>query len=138
MGIVQATKEKTNELVDTAFNNTTAKAYEKYYARWRAICEVETNEEIDYKNPQVEIESKLCDPRNLKLIRKGRHTEEFLYLLSSDEARALYYEKDENGQSYADLENARVLSQVINGIRQKFPGRKDIARALREWINDEP
>lgn len=126
-----------DESLDMLFNNTTAKAYEKYYARWRAICEVETNDEIDYKNPQVEIESKLCDPRNLKMIRKGRRTDDFLRLLSTDEARALYYEKDDKGQSYADLEHPRVLRQVINGIRQRIKSRRDIARALREYEKKE-
>lgn len=133
MSIIKATKEKYDNALDTAFNNTTACAYEQYYPRWRAICEVDTNDEIDYTNPQVDIESKLCDPRNLKMIRKGRHTEDFLKLLSSDEARALYYEKDENGKSYADLEDSRVFRQIINGIKSKFSGRRDVARALNEW-----
>lgn len=71
------------------------------------------------------------------MIRKGRHTEDFLKLLSTDEARILYYEKDENGQSYSDMEDARVLNQIINGIRRKFPKRKGLVRALDEWKKEE-
>ena len=136
-GIIQAVKDHMNDLLDQTFNNATLEAYKKYYPRWCKICEVETIEEIDYTNPYVEIESKLCDVRNLKMIRKGRHTEDFLKLLSSDEARKLYYAKDENGDSYSDLEHPKIMSSFIAGIRRKCPGNREIARALREFEKED-
>ena len=84
MGIISKVRDKADDKVDAVLDMATAKAYEGYYARWMEICEVQTKEEIDYTLPCIEIESKLCDPRNLKMIKKGKHTGDFLKLLSSD------------------------------------------------------
>lgn len=84
MGVVSKIRDKADDKVDDAFNLATAKAYEGYYNRWMELCGVSNIDEIDWKLPCIEIESKLCDPRNLKMIKKGAHTKEFLELLSSD------------------------------------------------------
>lgn len=60
------------------------KCYEHYYKRWRELSGVKINQRIDFKLPCIEVESKLCDPRNLKMIKNGKHTADFLKLLSTD------------------------------------------------------
>lgn len=84
MGLITKIRDKADDKVDTVLDMATAKCYEGYYNQWMEYCGVQTKEEIDYKLPCVELESKLCDPRNLKMIKNGKHTEDFLKLLSSD------------------------------------------------------
>lgn len=113
-------KEKQDDRIDRALDNATAEAYKKNYPRWRAICDISTNDDIDFKNPYVELESKLCDVRNLKMIRKGLHRDDFLKLLS-DEAKKIYLEEvGEDGSRYTDLENPRVLRSMIKRIKLKI------------------
>lgn len=78
------TKELAEDSVDKLLDKATMKCYEHYYKRWRELSGVKINQRIDFKLPCVEIESKLCDPRNLKMIKGGKHTADFLQLLSSD------------------------------------------------------
>lgn len=88
--ILNKIKEKKEKVLmdvddlDKVFDKATMKAYEHYYKRWRGLCGVQLNQRIDFKLPCIEVESKLCDPRNLKMIRNGTHTDDFLKLLSSD------------------------------------------------------
>ena len=74
----------TEDTLDKLLDKVAADCYQHYYKRWRGLCEVKINQRIDFKLPCIEIESKLCDPRNLKMIRNGKHTADFLQLLSSD------------------------------------------------------
>lgn len=129
-------KEKQDDRIDRALDNATAEAYKKYYPRWCKICGVQTVADIDFKNPYVELESKLCDVRNLKMIRKGLHRDDFLKLLS-DEAKKIYLEEvDEDGNRYTDLEHPRVLRSMIKRIKLKLHN-KDVKDALDEWAESE-
>ena len=129
-------KEKQDDRIDRALDNATAEAYKKYYPRWRAICDVSTNDDIDFKNPYVELESKLCDVRNLKMIRNGAKRDDFLKLLS-DEAKKIYLEEvDEDGNRYTDIEHPRVLRSMIKRIKLKLHN-KDVKDALDEWAESE-
>ena len=78
------TKEVAEDSVDKLLDKATMKCYEHYYKRWRELSGVKINQRIDFKLPCVEIESQLCDPRNLKMLKGGKHTADFLQLLSSD------------------------------------------------------
>lgn len=132
----ESVKDSYDEKIDNALDNATIEAYKKYYPRWRAICDVSTNDDIDFKNPYVELESKLCDVRNLKMIRKGLHRDDFLKLLS-DEAKKIYLEEtDEDGNRYTDLENPRVLRSMIKRIKQILHN-KDTKDALEEWAETD-
>lgn len=78
------TKELAEDSLDKLLDKATMKCYEHYYKRWRELSGVKINQRIDFKLPCIEIESKLCDPRNLKMIKNGKHTADFLKLLSTD------------------------------------------------------
>ena len=78
------TKELAEDSLDRLLDKATMKCYEHYYKRWRQLSGVKINQRIDFKLPCIEIESKLCDPRNLKMIKNGKHTADFLKLLSTD------------------------------------------------------
>lgn len=78
------TKELAEDSLDRLLDKATMKCYEHYYKRWRELSGVKINQRIDFKLPCIEIESKLCDPRNLKMIKNGKHTADFLKLLSTD------------------------------------------------------
>jgi len=56
----------------------------KYYPRWRKVCGVETDEEIDFTNPVVSVESKICDPRVQRQLIQGKRAE-FLATLTETE-----------------------------------------------------
>lgn len=78
------TKELAEDSLDRLLDKATMRCYEHYYKRWRELSGVKINQRIDFKLPCIEIESKLCDPRNLKMIKNGKHTADFLKLLSTD------------------------------------------------------
>lgn len=78
------TKELAEDSLDRLLDKATMKCYDHYYKRWRELSGVKINQRIDFKLPCIEIESKLCDPRNLKMIKNGKHTADFLKLLSTD------------------------------------------------------
>lgn len=78
------TKELAEDSLDKLLDKATMKCYEHYYKRWRELSGVKINQRIDFKLPCIEVESKLCDPRNLKMIKNGKHTADFLKLLSTD------------------------------------------------------
>lgn len=84
MGVIAKIRDKADDKIDSVLDLATAKAYEGYYDRWREICGVEDNHDIDWNLPCIEIERLLCDPRNLKMIKKGKHTDDFLKMLSTD------------------------------------------------------
>lgn len=83
-GIITKLRDNADEKIDNVMALATAKAMENYYPRWCKISGVSNPKEIDWTIPCIEVESRLCDPRNLKLIRGGEHTPEFLEKLSSD------------------------------------------------------
>ena len=132
----ESVKGSYDDNIDNALDNATIEAYKKYYPRWRKICEVSTNDDIDFKNPYVELESKLCDARNLKMIRNGAKRDDFFKLLS-DEAKRIYLEEvGEDGERYTDLENPRVLRSMIKRIKQRMHN-KDTKDALDEWAETD-
>lgn len=82
--IIEKIRDNADEKINNVLNLAHANTMKNYIPRWLGICGVKTIDEIDFTIPCIEIESKLCDPRNLKRIKGGKHTSEFLELLTSD------------------------------------------------------
>ncbi len=60
------------DTMDDAVAKSTETIRKKYRPRWRKICGVETDEEIDYDNPIVSTEWLLCDPTIQRDLIQGR------------------------------------------------------------------
>lgn len=82
--IIEKIRDNADEKIDNILNIAHANTMQNYIPRWKQISNAETVDDIDFSIPCIEIESKLCDPRNLKRIKGGKHTPEFLELLTSD------------------------------------------------------
>lgn len=135
-GLIARAKERTAERVDDALDRAYQKAVTnpRYLAEWRRLSKVTRNEDIDYTIPQIELETKLCDIRNLKLIRKGAHRDEFLAILSP-EAQELYLNgRDSAGSKYTDLESPSVLKSIIKSLRARW--KKDYHEDMPEEVED--
>ena len=65
-------KETFNEAMETSMDQSAMKIRKRYYPRWRRVCGVETDEEIDFDNPVVSTEWILCDPRIQRELIQGR------------------------------------------------------------------
>lgn len=65
-------KEVFNDAMDTAVSQSAVKIRQRYYPRWRKVCGVETDEEIDFDNPVVSTEWLLCDPKVQRELIQGR------------------------------------------------------------------
>lgn len=112
-------KMKIDNKVQDALNNATIEAQKKYYDRWMKLSHCHHPSQIDYSIPQIELESKLCDIYNIKLIKNGKRRDEFLAILSP-EAREMYFEKGSDGKYYTELEKPKVLRSMITGIKKKW------------------
>lgn len=139
-------KAKARDKIDDALDMTTAQAHKKYYKRWMELSYTHTPNLIKWDDPQISLEAKLCDPRNLKLIRKGRHRGEFLAILT-DEEKDLYLNfEGSDGSRYTDLEEPHILRDTIKGVREQWREAKrrkgedltpEEEQALNELLEDE-
>ena len=131
MGIYEKCKrvlgDRWEEFLDTYM--AVARSDPAIKAEWREACGVQTDEEIDYNNPIVEISYNLCDIRNMRLIYKGRHREEFLEKLSP-EARIVYFEPMEDGSSFLDMEKPHVFKALMRNMR------KSISKFFKKLLKD--
>lgn len=135
-GLIARAKERTAERMDCALDNVYQKAVTnpRYLAEWRRLSKVTRNEDIDYTIPQIELETKLCDIRNLKLIRKGAHRDEFLAILSP-EAQDLYLNgRDSAGSRYTELEHPSVLKSLVKSLRARW--KKDYHQDMPDEVED--
>ena len=135
-GIISRTKERIEDKTDQVLNNAYTRAISNpgFLAEWRRISGVSRNEDIDYTIPRIELETKLCDIRNLKLIRKGKHRDEFLSILSS-EAQEIYLNGcDSSGHRYIELEHPSVLKSLVS--RMKSHWRKDFHQEMPKEVED--
>ena len=135
-GLIARAKERTAERVDDALDRAYQKAITnpRYLAEWRRLSKVTRNEDIDYTIPQIELESKLCDIRNLRLIRKGVRRDDFLAILSP-EAQELYLNgRDSAGSKYTDLESPSVLKSIIKSLKARW--KKDYHEEMPEEVED--
>ena len=112
--------ENYNNRVNDALDNATYEAHKKFYPRWERYSGCNHHNLIHWDDPQISLEAKLCDPRNLRLIKKGKHREEFFAILSEEEKHIYLTMCDEDGHRYTDLEDGGLLKSIIAGIKQKW------------------
>lgn len=63
------------DAMDDAMAMSAENVRRKYRPRWRKLCGVETDEEIDYNDPVVSTEWLLCDPRVQRDLIQGRRAD---------------------------------------------------------------
>lgn len=117
-------KESYNAKVNNALDSATYEAHKKYYKRWMDYSGCNHPTLIHWDDPQISLEAKLCDPRNLRLIRKRRHLDEFFEILSEEEKNIYFNWCDQEGNRYTDLEDGKLLRSIISGIKQKWKERR--------------
>lgn len=135
-GILQRTKDKIANKMDDALDKAYQKAISnpQYLAEWRRLSKVTRNEDIDYTIPQIELETKLCDMRNLKLIRKGRRRDDFLAILSSEAQNLYLHGKDSAGTPYIQLEHPSVLKSMVHKLKARW--KKDYHEDMPKEVED--
>lgn len=117
-------KERLEDRVDTALDNATARAHKSYYKQWMARSGVNHPNLIKWDDPHISLEAKLCDIRNLKLIRKGARRDEFFSICTPEEIDIYLNGCDMMGGKYTDLEDGKVLKSMIAGAKKYFRERK--------------
>lgn len=135
-GLIERTKESMANKVDDALDRAYHKAITnpKYLAEWRRLSKVTRNEDIDYTIPQIELETKLCDIRNLKLIRKGKRRDEFLAILSPEAQELYLYGRDSAGSKYTELESPHTMRSIIVNLRSRW--KKDYHEEMPKEVED--
>lgn len=119
MGLYERCKRALGQRWDNFldFYMATARNDARLKAEWREACSVSRDEDIDYDNPVVRLSYDLCDIRNLKLIYKGRHREEFLSRYPP-EYREVYFMRFEDGSSISDWEHPSVFKSMMHNLRK--------------------
>lgn len=93
----------------------------KYLDRWMERTAEITGEpctdpdKILYDDPQISLEWKICDPRNLRMIMSGRG-DEFAATLTDAERDLWYNYVDEDGERYSDLAKRSVARDTLAGL----------------------
>ena len=113
-------KQDVRDKVEDALDKATAENQRKHYKRWMEGSNCHTPRFIKWDDPQISLECKLCDPRNLKLIRKGRHREEFFKICSPEEIDIYLNAVGLNGEKYTDLEDPHIIRDLIKGVKTAF------------------
>lgn len=119
MGLYERCKRALGQRWDNFldFYMATARNDARLKAEWREACAVSRDEDIDYDNPVVRMTYDLCDIRNLKMIYKGRHREEFLARYPP-EYREYYFMRFEDGSSISDMEHPSVFKAMMRNVRK--------------------
>lgn len=113
-------KDKVNEKVQDALDNAQARAVEKYKPRFMELSHCNHPNFIKWDDPQISLEVKLCDIRNLKLIRGGKHLDQFLEILSPEEKELYLNFKGYDGHTYRELENGNLLIELVKGVKERW------------------
>lgn len=113
-------KQNVRDKVDDALDRATAENQRKHYKRWMEGSHCHTPKLIKWDDPQISLECKLCDPRNLRLIKKGRHRAEFFEICTPEEIDIYLNRVGLNGEKYTDLENPKIFRDLIKGIREAY------------------
>ena len=117
-------KEAYNNKMEDALDSATYEAHKKYYKRWMEYSGCNHPNLIHWDDPQISLEAKLCDPRNLRRIRKGRHLDEFFAICSPEEIEIYKNWSDQEGNRYTDLEDGSLLKSMVSGIKQAWRERR--------------
>lgn len=83
----------------------------KFVNRWMEESGAERMEDIDYKNPQISLEWKLCDPAVLRDLQSEGGRERFFQILTDEEKDVYLNKTDENGCHYYDLEGKKGFTK---------------------------
>ena len=119
---IQRGQDKVNDKVQDALDHAQQRAVEKYIknGRFMELSHCNHPNFIKWDDPQISLEVKLCDIRNLKLIRNGKHLDQFLEILT-DEERDLYLNfKGYEGHNYRELENGNLLIEMVKGVKERW------------------
>lgn len=116
-------RERLGSKADELHDRITAEARAKWLSRWMEYTAEVTGrpcdnpDGIDYSNPRIHLEWLLCDPTNQARIQSKDPAirAHFFDQLTSDEL-VIYYEKDANGDSYADMETVKWKREIKKGI----------------------
>lgn len=111
-------KDKLNDMND----NVAFQVRAKFLEQWCDYCGVTDPNDIDYNEPHVAIEYLLCDPVNIKMIRsKNPDDKAKVYCQFTEEMLFIYFNEEQNGVRYCDLETKSMTSLA----RGKKPKKKD-------------
>lgn len=118
-------REMLGEKADDLHDRITAQARAKWLTRWAERTEeitgrpCESPDDIDYTDPYIHIEWLLCDPTNQARIQSKdpEARARFFDQLTAEEL-AVYYEKDEKGASYSDMETVAWKREVVKGVKK--------------------
>ena len=113
-------KARRDERIDTALDNATARAQRSYYKQWMARSGVNHPNFIKWDEPHISLECKLCDIRNLMLIRKGARRDEFFSICTPEEIDIYLNGRDLMGGKYTDLEDGKLLKSMIAAVKKYF------------------
>lgn len=117
-------KEKRDERIDDALNRATFNAQKKYYKQWMARSGCNHPNFIKWDDPHISLECKLCDIRNLKLIRGGAQREKFLEICTEEERDVYLNGVDIMGDPYTNLEDPAFFKSMLAGIKKWWRERK--------------
>lgn len=135
----QNMKSGVNDKVQDSLDKAQAEAMKKEIPRWMELSGCNHPNLIHWDDPQISLEYKLLDIRNLKLVRKGKNRDQFLELLTPEE-RDLYLNfVGYGGKRYIDVEDGNLLIELIKGIRESWKqkrGKGDISPEEEQALND--
>lgn len=127
-------KDRINDKVEDALDRVTYENQKKHYKRWMEGSYCHTPKLIKWDDPQISLEVKLCDPRNLRLIKKGRHRDEFFKICSPEEIDIYLNRTGPNGERYTDLEDPHFLKDMIHGVKVQW---REIKKRRGETMTPE-
>lgn len=113
-------KDKVNEKVQDSLDKAQYRAIEKYKPRFMELSHCNHPNFIKWDDPQISLEVKLCDIRNLKLIRGGKHLDQFLEILSPEEKELYLNFKGYDGHTYRELEDGNLLTELVKGVKERW------------------
>ena len=117
--VKQFGKDKLRDMND----NVTVQVRSRFLDQWCEICGVTDPMDIDYNEPHVAIEYLLCDPVNIKLLRsKNQDDKQLVYSQMTDEMLYIYFNEEDNGTRYCDIET-RSMSKLVRGGKNKKKGK---------------
>lgn len=112
-GLKQSSELKREEFRQTVASQTKMKYMDRWMERSAEIrgepCE--SMNDIVWTDPQIHIESLLCDPVYCLQLRRKEVQEEFLGQLTDEEVE-LFFHRDEEGNSYSDLVRPNIVAAL--------------------------
>lgn len=135
-------KERYEERVNNALDRATFEAQKKYYKQWMARSGCNHPNFIKWDDPHISLECKLCDIRNLKLIKGGKRRDEFFNICTPEEIDIYLNGCDIIGGRYTDLENPEYLKSMVAGVKKWWKERKinltdEELKQLNEIMDEE-